>query len=227
VGPRRRVAAGPVEAGAAAKGRIRQRHEAVILEAAEQVFARTGFQGATMAEIAERAGLPKANLHYYFGTKARMYRAVLSNILALWLAETDRIVPEADPRDALSDYVRAKMHLTASRPDASRVFANEVLHGADEVGDFLRRDLRALVAAKAGVIEQWIAARRMAPVDATHLFFTIWAATQTYADFAPQVCAVLGKERLAQADIERATTHVLTVVLRCCGLDNPAPSAPP
>ncbi|HSI60454.1 MAG TPA: TetR/AcrR family transcriptional regulator [Ideonella sp.] len=201
-----------------AKSRIRQANEADILRAAEQVFARAGYGGATMNEIAERAGLPKANLHYYFGSKQALYSAVLRDTLSAWLAGTDAITPQADPREALSRYIRAKMALTAQRPDASRVFANELLHGAAEIGALLRGELRALVREKARVIDGWIAQGRMAPVDSTHLFFTIWAATQTYADFETQVIAVLGKRRLARADLERATEHVLTLVLRGCGL---------
>lgn len=214
------AAAVAVAAGTSArKGRIRQANEAEILRAAESVFARKGFTGATMAGIAEAAGLPKANLHYYFRTKQEIYRAVLRNILTLWLAGTDAIEPRAEPAEALVRYVRAKMTLTAERPDASRVFANELLHGAHEVGALLRHELRTLVRAKAAVIDAWVAQGRMAPVDATHLFFTIWAATQTYADFEPQVCAVLGRRRLTQADFERATRHVVGLILRGCGLD--------
>jgi TetR/AcrR family transcriptional regulator len=200
------------------KGRIRQSNEAGILRAAEYVFARAGFAGATMGEIAERAQIPKSNLHYYFRTKKEIYRAVLTNTLSLWLAETDSIREDNDPERALSDYIRAKMKLSASHPDASRVFANEILHGAAEIGDFLRADLRALVDAKASVIEGWIADGRMAPIDPRHLFFTIWAATQTYADFAPQVCAVLGVKRLGACQIEDATVHLTRLLLRGCGL---------
>ncbi|MDE1950687.1 MAG: TetR family transcriptional regulator, partial [Burkholderiales bacterium] len=43
-------------------GPIRQANRELILGAAEKVFARAGFNGATMAAIAEAAGLPKANL---------------------------------------------------------------------------------------------------------------------------------------------------------------------
>ena len=199
-------------------GRIRQQQECAILQAAEQVFARAGFHGATMAEIALRAGLPKSNLHYYFGTKAEVYRAVLGHILRLWLAETDSITPDADPREALGHYIAAKMRLSAERPDASRVFANELLHGAPEIGDYLRGELRTLVADKAQVIEGWIAAGRMAPVDPVHLFISLWALTQTYADFETQVCAVLGRTALEPADYHRATAHVQALVLRGCGL---------
>ena len=70
--------------GESAKGAIRQANEALIVAAAERVFAGAGFAGATMAAIAEAAGLPKANLHYYFGSKphARATGHVVS--LVLW-----------------------------------------------------------------------------------------------------------------------------------------------
>ncbi|MBV8617651.1 MAG: TetR family transcriptional regulator C-terminal domain-containing protein [Curvibacter sp.] len=202
----------------ASKGQIRQANEARILEAAEGVFARSGFGGATMAAIADEAELPKANLHYYFGNKQELYRAVLARTLKDWLAPTDGIRPEADPARALGDYIRDKMRLSAQRPQASKVFANELLHGAPVLRSLLASELRALVEAKAAVIDGWIAEGRMAAVDSTHLFFTLWAATQTYADFDVQIAAVLGREELQAPDFERATAHVVSLLLRGCGL---------
>jgi TetR/AcrR family transcriptional regulator len=65
-------------------GRIRQQNEETILRAAEDEFARHGFKGTSMNTIALKAGLPKANLHYYFTNKLGLYVAVLSNIVELW-----------------------------------------------------------------------------------------------------------------------------------------------
>ncbi|MFX5522554.1 helix-turn-helix domain-containing protein, partial [Acinetobacter baumannii] len=48
------------------KAHIRASNEAHLLACAEAVFAERGLEGASTAMIAERAGLPKANLHYYF-----------------------------------------------------------------------------------------------------------------------------------------------------------------
>ena len=201
-----------------AKGLIRQTNEALILSAAERVFARAGFGGATMAAIAEASGLPKANLHYYFGSKEVLYREVLSRILNDWLVSTHGITEGADPRTALEQYIRAKMELSAQRPDGSKVFANELLHGAPVVKELLATELRRLVQEKSAVVQAWVDAGRMAPVDGVHLFFTIWAATQTYADFDVQVCAVLGRESLTAQDHARATEHVVSLILRGCGL---------
>ena len=82
----------------------------------------------------------------------------------------------------------------------------------------MRTAVRSTVERKARVIDGWVAAGRMASVDAVHLFFSIWAATQTYADFDVQVRAVLGRKRLTQRDHERAEAHVVSLILRGCGL---------
>src|SRR5689334_23137134 len=103
-------------------------------------------------------------------------------------------------------------------PLASRVFALEVIRGAPLLKDFLAGELKGWVEEKARVIRAWIEQGRMAPVEPAHLFFTIWAATQTYADFAAQIAAVLGRER-GTRDHEAATEQLVRLVLRGCGLD--------
>ena len=59
---------------------------------------------------------------------------------------------------------------------------------------------------------------RFLATDATHLFFTMWAATQTYADFDVQVRGVMGRKRLSAADHARAADHVVGLILRGCGV---------
>ena len=199
------------------KGGIRRANEAAILRAGERVFARSGFAGARMAEIADAAGLPKPNLHYYFRSKRAIYRAVLG----LWLAETDAITEAAEPRHALEQYIRAKMRFSRLYPDASRVFANEIIQGATEIGGFLRGDMKRLIERKAAIIGTWIAAGRMAPVDPRHLFIAIWSVTQTYADFAAQVHAVMGVAALSEAQFAAATDEIVALILRGCAVQEP------
>ena len=49
-----------------------------ILDAAEQVFGREGFDGASMRTIAELAEVAQALLHYHFKNKEALYEAVFS-----------------------------------------------------------------------------------------------------------------------------------------------------
>lgn len=189
-----------------------------ILAASERVFAESGLAGATMAQLATAAGLPKANLHYYFATKDGLYASVLENILTFWLAAMDQITDDAHPATALTAYIRAKLALSRDRPYASKVFANEVLHGAGTLGTYLGTELRRKVDEKSAVLDGWIANGLMTPVDSRHLFFLLWAMTQTYADFDVQMCAVLGKTALDAGDFATAEAMIIDLVLRGCGI---------
>lgn len=201
---------------------IRQVSVEQILAAAENVFAEHGFEGATMAKLASAAGLPKANLHYYFGTKERLYRAVLEEILALWLEDAAAwITPDRHPAEGLAGYVRAKMSHARTRPQASRIFAGELLRGAPRITHYLGLELRRRVDELASVITGWSAAGLMDPIHPVHLLFNIWAMAQTYADFDVQIRAGLGEAVLDDAEFAAATETVVTLVLKGCGVRAP------
>ncbi|WP_243735560.1 TetR/AcrR family transcriptional regulator [Dongia mobilis] len=216
-----RSGSGSEAAGTGVRARTRARIEANIRRAAEEVFAEMGFEGASTSLIAKRAGLPKANLHYYFKTKNDLYQFVLRDIIELWLNTAQEIQPDADPATALAHYIAQKIDLARDRPVASRVFANEVLHGAPRFDEFMKRDLKEWVEAKAAIIEGWVAQGCIDPIDPKHLFFMIWATTQTYADFTVQVAAVLGKRELTDADFRIAAAQATRIILKGCGLAEP------
>ncbi|RLQ87110.1 TetR family transcriptional regulator C-terminal domain-containing protein [Notoacmeibacter ruber] len=194
--------------------RIQSQNRQVILRAAREVFALHGLRGARLDEIAARAKMSKPNLLYYFGRKQDMYVAVLEEVLRDWLMPLDALNPDGEPVEELGRYITAKMALSAEQPDASRLFAGEILAGAPHIRGFLERDLRQLVERKAGTIRRWVEEGRLAPVDPYHLIFTIWATTQHYADFDVQIRAVLGRQVSDPAFHERAAQAVLDVILK-------------
>jgi TetR/AcrR family transcriptional regulator len=172
--------------------RIQKKNRKVILDAALDVFSAHGFRGSTIDRIAEKAGLSKPNLLYYFPSKEAIYVAVLEDTLAFWLEPLAALDAGGDPIEEIGRYIAAKLDMSRKRPAASRLFANEVLHGAPAIGAFLKGPLKTLVDEKAAVIESWIAKGKLRPVDPRHLIMMIWAVTQHYADFDVQVQSVLG-----------------------------------
>ena len=62
-----------------------------------------------MNAIASRAGLPKANVHYYFNSKLGLYVEVMRHILELWDTAFDDLTVDDDPATALAEYIRIKM----------------------------------------------------------------------------------------------------------------------
>lgn len=174
------------------KTRIQQRNEALILDAALDVFSTYGFRGSTVDQIAVKCGLSKPNLLYYFRRKEDIYTAVLERTLDAWLAPLRALDPDGDPIAELTTYISAKLRMAREAPQASRLFANEILHGAPAIGGFLGGTLKRLVDEKAAVIRSWAKRGLIAPLDPHQLIFAIWATTQHYADFDAQVAAVLG-----------------------------------
>lgn len=199
-------------------GRDHARKRAVIVAAAEAEFVEAGFQGASMQAIADRAGVAKANVHYYFGSKEKLYRTVLEDILGHWNDFLAGIGPQDDPAEVLGGFVRQKLRLAFERPRASRLFAQEILRGAPVLAPHLEGDMRRWFQGKVAVLEAWIADGRMAPVEPDLLLFTIWATTQHYADFEAQVLALTERDGYDEATVERITAFLTDLLLRGCGL---------
>jgi TetR/AcrR family transcriptional regulator len=195
---------------------IRQQNETLILQAAEKVFAEAGFGGATMQLIADMAGLPKANLHYYFPTKEALYRRVVQNIFEIWLHAAGSMDRAPGPVEGIG-YIDAKMEISRRHPDGSKVWASEVMHGAPVIQDYLETTLRDWTTGRAGLIQRWIDEGKMAPVNPEHLLYMLWATTQHYADFGHQIETLNGGKPLSDVQWRAAKESVKTMILRGIG----------
>lgn len=192
--------------------------ERAILEAAETVFAEHGYRGATTGMIAARAGIPKANLHYYFATKEALYRQVVENIFTIWLDAANSFDDCEDPEEALTRYITTKMDISRQHPMGSKVWANEILHRAPVIQDYLETTLRDWTASRIAVIDRWVAEGRMDPVDPRTLLYMIWATTQHYADFLHQVETLNGGAPLSDEQFATARENVVRIVLSGVGI---------
>ncbi len=81
---------------------------------------------------------------------------------------------------------------------------------AQEIRDRVLPALQADIA----VFNRWAELGISRPVDAAHLMVVLWASTQAYADFASQICLVLGKPELEQQDFDAAEKLLVDMVLR-------------
>lgn len=196
--------------------------ERVIVDAAEAAFAEAGFRGTSMQEIADRAGLPKANLHYYFASKEALYRSVVERIFRIWLEAAESFDSGDDPSMALSSYIDAKMEISRHYPAGSKVWAAEIMHGAPIVQDYLETTLRAWTASRERAIQSWLDQGLIAPIEPKHLLYMIWATTQHYADFGHQIETLNRGAALDDAAWAAAKRDVKAIILRGLSLTPPA-----
>jgi TetR/AcrR family transcriptional regulator len=182
------------------RSRIQQRNRRKILDAALEVFSAHGFGGATLDQIAEAAGLSKPNILYYFTGKEEIHLTLLNQLMETWLDPLVSMDADGDPLEELLAYVSRKVEMARDLPRESRLFANEILQGAPRMGPHLESHLKPLFLEKCAVIQTWVDAGKVAPVDPRHLIFSIWATTQHYADFDAQVQALLDAPDFDGAD---------------------------
>jgi len=194
-----------------------------ILQAAKPLFAQHGYGGVSIDRIAEAAGISKQNLLYYFPRKLLLYREVLGDVLDVWLSYMDAMSQrEDDPEAALREYIAGKLRFSFDHPDDSRVYASEVIAGAPHFADEIRRRVIPALQADVDVFGRWAAKGLCRPIDARHLMVVLWSATQAYADFARQICLVLGKPRLTRKDLAVAEGQLVDMVLRAVLVAPPA-----
>ena len=206
----------PTEAAPKIKRRVlnRDKLEAEITEVAVRVFAECGYEGTSIATVAEKAGLSKQNLMYYFPTKQALYQRVLDEVLDEWLERMEHLAAEdQEPAEVLRTYIQAKLKFSREQPWASRVYAMEVISGAQLYGAQIQRRVIPLLRKDIEVFEKWIAAGKVAPINATHLLFAIWAMTQSYADFSAQMALVLNRKQLSKKDFDDGEQAIVNMVL--------------
>ncbi len=106
-----------------------------ILRSARALFARHGFDSTSTRAIAEKAGVNQAMIHYYFGTKGRLYRRVISlEILDVFRSISGELETE-DPPDAI--VVRIPLEIMGqlrSDPVRRNLLRREIGQGSEHAG---------------------------------------------------------------------------------------------
>jgi AcrR family transcriptional regulator len=124
---------------------------AEILEAARRVFARKGFNGATMDDIAEAAGVAKGTLYLYFPSKRRVYLAALKRGFIRLIEETKRNV-EAAPTAAekIRAFITTRIRYAEENRDFVRIYHAEF---GNTGPPHLDKELRSLYLRQAQTLE--------------------------------------------------------------------------
>lgn len=201
--------------------RIRELNSERILEASAAEFARKGYAATKIIDIAKQVNLPKPNIYYYFQSKENLYRCVLESIIEPLLEASLPFDQFDDPAYALQQYIHTKVRISQEHPHASKVFASEIMHGAPHLPKDISEKLLKQTEKCTARLNEWMQAGKMDHVDPHHLLFTIWASTQTYADFDWQIRIVTGKKKLTDSDYNTAANLITQMVLKGCGLNIP------
>lgn len=113
-----------------------------ILSAAQKHFARLGFEGARVEDIAREAGVNKATLYYQIGDKAALYHAVVADVLEKTANAVERAAkPSRSPEDQLNAYITTLAGAMNAHSHLAPILLREVASGGAQLTDELLRPL--------------------------------------------------------------------------------------
>lgn len=103
-----------------------------ILDAALVVFARDGFSGARLEEIADRAGCTKGTIYVYFDSKEELFKAVVHKLIAPEFRRADNILEDAskDVPTRLKVFIKRAYHSIADNPQQFSILRLLIADGA-------------------------------------------------------------------------------------------------
>ncbi len=107
-----------------------------ILEAAEELFAKRGYAGVGMSEIAETVGLGKSTLFHYFRTKEQLYAATVERVLQEVEVElTRQLALGGTAVERLDRWVESLIELLARTPSHARLLLRSLFEDDDRSGE--------------------------------------------------------------------------------------------
>lgn len=113
--------------------------EKIIIKAAHEVFIEKGLQGARMQVIADRAGINKALLHYYFRSKDKLFDAVFQGIISELIPEFSKLLNKEMPVDELiKTFIEFYNNFFLENPFLPQFFFHEIWQHPDKLADFIK-----------------------------------------------------------------------------------------
>lgn len=215
--PARKAARGAVKPAAAVAPRLPGDTQRRILASARAEFAEKGFAGARTESIVRAAGVNPNLLYHYFGSKERLFVAVMEEVYGDVRSHHGDLELEAlSPEEAMRRLTEATFDLFVASDDVIRLLSTENIHHAEHIRGSARighlyDPLLALIGRQLDRGREQGTFR--AAVDAEELFITITGLSYFYLANRHTLGVILRTDLNARARRERRRRHIVDVVL--------------
>ena len=172
-----------------------------ILDAAEEVFADKGFDGATLRDVAARVGVRVPSLYNHFDSKEALYAAVLERGIGPIL-ETLGTWPVDDEQDR-AELLAGTLRVLAQRPNLPRLVLHETLAGGHHLRGMLQQWLGPVLLQAQKLVESGPAASRWEPDQLPHLVLAMYNVVVGYFAAAPLYRDLDGTDLLSPEALQR------------------------
>jgi len=199
------------------RSRDADRSREEILRAAMTEFADHGFGGARIEAIAERAGVNKKLIYYYYAAKDELFLAVLEQSYAdIRAAEHELHLETSDPIEAIRSLVGFTWRHYLTHPEFLALLNSENMHRAGHLKRSARiRQMNSpLIEVLAGVLKRGEESGELrSGIDAMQLYISIAGLAYFYLSNKHTLGAIFGRDLMTPAAREERLAHMCDVIL--------------
>ncbi len=193
-----------------------------ILKAGLEVFSQKGKAGARVYEIAQRAGVNKALVHYYFSSKAQLYEQVFEYYLSQILSQIQELVKKASKKDLqkkLETLVDVYFDFIDAHPQIVRLLSWELLEGAEVAKKvfqkIMKEDNLSLPQDLQELVKQGIKEKKIYPVEPPQAVLSILGMTLFYFFVRPIFIQIWDIDLAQEEDFLKARrAHIKSLLKR-------------
>jgi AcrR family transcriptional regulator len=187
-----------------------------ILDVAESLFARRGYAGIGLREVAEASGLSKSSLFHHFRSKEQLYHEVLLRMLR-HIRERFEAAASADtpPRAQLERWVSELIDILAEHPTIPRLLLRSIFEEEDAVSpeaDATEELMAQILGDAERLIRRGVECGELRPVSAPHTLQTLIGATVYHFASAEVGEGILGRPLFSAEEVARRKREVLSLL---------------
>lgn len=185
-----------------------------ILDAAERLFAKRGYAGVGLSEVADVVGLGKSSLFHHFGSKAQLYAAVAARILRRIEEHLVRSLARGgDPVVRLERWLDELIDLLAANPTYARVLLRSLFEDDELPGDLpeevdAQRAVEDVLGSVAALMREGMSAGLFRATNVQHLLLSLIGIVVFPFASAEFGAEVLGKDIFDAAEVRRRKREV-------------------
>jgi AcrR family transcriptional regulator len=197
-----------------AAAKTRQPSRDKILDCAEQLFARRGFAGIGLAEVADGVGLGKSSLFHHFASKAELYAAVVARILDRVEQRLMRaLAAGGSPVERLDRWIDAIVDLFAEYRTHARLLLRSLLEDDELTGELpgerqANDTIHRIAAAGAALLKEGMEAGAFRPASVGHTLQTLIGATVYHFASGEMGDEMIGRPIFSATEVRRRKDEV-------------------
>lgn len=181
----------------------------LILAEARSCFAKQGFEGTSLNDIAAGVGIRRPSLLHHFANKEAIYHQVLVDALAEWGDRTDHDRMQGQAGWALVDSIlETSFDFFRRNPDIVRIVRREALAEEGHLGFDLGAALQPYYQRAVSFFEREMIAGTFRNHDPEHLVLTGYGAMLTYFSDSGMLRGLLDREPYSRSELDLRYEHL-------------------